>query len=62
MDDRFTEKAQLLVDNPKIGRNGRLPGTRELVVHASYLLVYDLTPTTVRILRVMHTARAWPPG
>lgn len=59
--ERFEAKADLLVDNPKLGPAGRRRGTRELVAHPSYVLIYDVTPTTVRILRVMHTARQWPP-
>lgn len=44
-----------------MGRPGRRKGTRELVAHPSYLLIYDVSGRTIRILRVMHTARQWPP-
>ena len=50
---------QLLPDNPQIGRAGRVPGTRELVV-PPYIVPYRLQRTTIQILRVYHGARRWP--
>ena len=58
--DLFHAKADLLIDHPRLGRPGRRRGTRELVVHPSYILIYNVTRTSVRILRVMHAARRWP--
>jgi toxin ParE1/3/4 len=52
---------QLLPDNPRIGRAGRVPGTRELVILRSpYIVPYRLQRTTIQILRVYHAARRWP--
>lgn len=62
LDELFSEKAERLIDHPKLGRNGRVAGTRELVVHENYIMVYDLTNDTIRILRVLHAARQWPPA
>lgn len=60
LDELFAEKASRLADHPALGRPGRVNGTRELVVHQNYLMIYDLTQDQVRILRVLHTARQWP--
>lgn len=60
LDELFAEKAERLVDHPGMGRVGRCPGTRELVAHQNYVLVYDQAEDQVRILRVMHAARRWP--
>ncbi|WP_303760981.1 type II toxin-antitoxin system RelE/ParE family toxin [Alcanivorax jadensis] len=38
-----------------------MSGTRELIVHPHYMLVYDVQGKRVRILNVVHTARQWPP-
>jgi toxin ParE1/3/4 len=46
----------LLPNNPEMGRPGRVPGTRELVIIAPYRLV----GATIQILRIFHGARRWP--
>lgn len=61
LDELFEERAALLVDHPSLGRVGRVAGTRELVAHQSYLLIYDVAGEFVRILNVVHTSRQWPP-
>lgn len=62
LDELFSEQANHLVDHPGLGRPGRVVGTRELVVHQNYLLIYDTVSDVVRILRVLHTSRQWPPA
>lgn len=61
LDERFSEIAGCLIDHPLLGRVGRVAGTRELVVHPNYILVYDVIADSVRVLRVLHAARQWPP-
>jgi hypothetical protein len=53
--------ANRLIDHPGLGQSGRVTGTRELVAHQNYILIYDITTDLVRILRVLHAARQWPP-
>jgi len=60
LDELFEEKAGRLVDHPEMGRLGRVRGTRELVAHKNYILVYSLAKQAVNILRVLHAARMWP--
>jgi addiction module RelE/StbE family toxin len=62
LDELFAEKAGRLVDHPGLGRSGRVAGTRELVAHQNYILVYDVADDLLRVLRVLHAARQWPPG
>lgn len=46
---------------PLLGRNGRIPGSRELVVPGGrYILVYQVVETEVHVLAVRHTSRKWP--
>lgn len=60
LDELFEEKAGRLLDHPGMGRPGREAGTRELVAHKNYILVYDVTADLVRVLRVLHAARQLP--
>ncbi|WP_416137205.1 type II toxin-antitoxin system RelE/ParE family toxin [Halomonas sp. HK25] len=62
LDELISEKAGRLVDHPDLGRPGRVSDTRELVVHQHYILIYDVTGDSVRVLRVLHAARQWPPS
>lgn len=61
LDELLSEKAARLVDHPGLGRLGRLQGMRELVAHRNYILIYDVAGDLVRVLRVLHAARQWPP-
>ena len=61
LDELLSERAARLINHPQLGRPGRVAGTRELVAHRNYILVYDVTTDTVRVLRVLHAARQWPP-
>lgn len=61
LDALFSDKAKCLIDHPGLGRSGRVPATRELVVHRNYILVYDVACDAIRILRVLHVVRQWPP-
>lgn len=57
---RFTD--DILSNNPKIGRQGRISNTREFVMHSSYIVAYKLHTAHIEILAVRHTARPWPEG
>ena len=59
MDD-IEAKAAKLPEYPRLYRPGRVPGTREMVVWANYIVVYADDCFPVRILRVLHAAQQWP--
>lgn len=51
----------LLGDQQGIGRPGRVPGTRELVISGlPYIVPYRVKDGAVEILRIYHAARKWP--
>ncbi len=51
----------LLPNHPQMGRPGRVPGTRELVIpRTPYIVPYRVQRETIQILRVYHSARRWP--
>jgi len=43
--------------HPGMGRAGRVPGTRELVLHKNYIAIYRVRGDNVEILRLHHAAR-----
>ena len=62
MDELFSIAAVRLAEHSNLGTPGKIPGTRELIPHESYRLVYEIErETTVWILALVHTARQWPP-
>ena len=51
----------LLTNSPEMGRPGRVPGTRELVIPKTpYIVPYRLVRNTIQVLRVFHSSRRWP--
>jgi toxin ParE1/3/4 len=51
----------LLANNPEMGRPGRVPGTRELVIlRTPFIVPYRLVGNTIQVLRIFHGARRWP--
>lgn len=60
---RIRDKIGNLAKAPHIGRPGRVPGTRELVIPGTPFLVpyqVGIAENTLQILRVYHGAREWP--
>lgn len=52
---------QLLKEQPAMGREGRVPETRELILHNyPYIIPYRVRNNTIQILRVFHTHRKLP--
>lgn len=61
MVSRIVDGVAELSTHPAMGRPGRVPGTRELVVGATpYLIPYRIKDGVVEILRVFHHSRKWP--
>lgn len=50
-----------LADHPKMGRPGRISGTRELVLNRTpYIAIYSVSEKAISILRILHGAQKWP--
>jgi plasmid stabilization system protein ParE len=59
--ERVIGAVAMLADRPGLGRPGRVPGTRELIVTKTrYIVPYRVRGETVEILRVFHTSRRLP--
>lgn len=58
---RIENAVELLSDQPAMGRPGRVPGTRELIIpDTPYIVPYQVRGRRVVILRVFHSSRRWP--
>ncbi|MFI4940099.1 MAG: type II toxin-antitoxin system RelE/ParE family toxin [Burkholderiales bacterium] len=53
-------KVMPLAEHLNMGRTGFKRGTRELVAHENYLVIYRVLTSKVEILRVKHTSQQWP--
>ena len=61
VDQRISDRVNVLQRLPRSGRPGRVEGTRELVItRTPYIAAYRITGDTVRILRVLNSSRRWP--
>jgi toxin ParE1/3/4 len=59
--EKIVNAATLLKDQPGLGRAGRVPGSKELVVPGTpYIVPYRVKDDTIQVLRVYHTSRKWP--
>jgi toxin ParE1/3/4 len=45
---------------PAVGRLGRVKGTRELIVHPNYVVIYQVTGTAIDVIRVLHARQRYP--
>lgn len=59
--ERVLDAVATLSAQPGLGRPGRVPNTRELVVlHTRYIVPYRVRGDRVEVLRVFHTSRRLP--
>jgi toxin ParE1/3/4 len=60
VDKRIEEQTKLLGHFPESGRQGRVEGTRELVITPTpYIVAYRILNGAIHILRVLHGAQLW---
>ena len=59
--DLILSKVELLTNMPHLGRPGRVPGTKELVIdNTPYIIPYRCINDCLEIVRVFHGSRKWP--
>ena len=58
---RILSAVELLQTHPEIGRVGRIPGTRELVVPGTpYVIPYRVRRDRLELIAVFHGRQRWP--
>jgi toxin ParE1/3/4 len=58
--ERLSAVVEALPNHPYLYRPGRKPGTRELVVHPNYIVVYQVSSHLIEILGIVHARRRYP--
>jgi toxin ParE1/3/4 len=59
--NKIWKSTDLLGRHPLAGRDGRVAGTRELVIRGTpFIVAYRVERNEVHVLAVMHAARKWP--
>lgn len=49
-----------LPQHPYLYRPGRVSGTREIVAHPNYLVIYHINELQIEILQVLHARQEYP--
>ena len=61
IDELLRSAASNLCFYPLKGKQGRVLGTRELVVHPNYILIYTQSNNNINIINILHTSQQYPP-
>lgn len=60
-DEEIERQVNMLLQQPKMGRPGRLKGTRELVISGTpFIVVYRLQINRIEVIRLLHSSQQWP--
>jgi toxin ParE1/3/4 len=59
--DRIFSAVELLEQHPEMGREGRISGTRELVLAPTpFLIAYRIHRRRIELVALLHGSRKWP--
>ena len=60
-DEEIERQVSMLMLHPKIGRSGRLKGTRELVISRTpFVVIYRVQVNHIEVIRLLHSSQKWP--
>lgn len=57
---RIEESIIPVAEHPYLYRQGRVPGTREIVTHPNYVVVYRVLDEFIEVLSVLHSRQEYP--
>ena len=58
--DNIERTVSQLPRHPFLYRQGRVPGTRELIAQPNFIVVYRVTTTAIEIVSVVHVRQQYP--
>lgn len=62
MRDRLVAAVMPAIRHPGIFRPGRVPGTREIIAHPNYIIIYRVTDQHIEVVSVLHSRQEYPPS
>jgi len=60
MHDLIEESVNPASEHPYLYRPGRIEGTREIVAHPNYVVVYEVRDDHIEVMAVLHTRQEYP--
>lgn len=60
LNEAIEQATSQLPQHPYLYRLGRADGTREIVVHPNYLVIYLVTSIAIEIVAVVHARQQYP--
>ena len=58
--ERLESAVLPLSEHPYLYPSGRVPGTREIVVHPNYVVIYRIAVECIEIVSVLHARQVYP--
>lgn len=58
--DVIEQSVSNLPQHPYLYRFGLVSGTREIVVHPNYVVVYRVTAFAIEVINILHTRQQYP--
>jgi toxin ParE1/3/4 len=58
--DEIERATSALPQHPYLYRHGKVAGTREMVVHPNYVVIYRVTSSAIEIINVLHSRQQYP--
>ena len=58
--DAIEQSVSNLPQHPYLYRPGLVAGTREIVVHPNYVVVYRVTGSAIEVINVLHSRQKYP--
>lgn len=58
--DAVEQAVSNLPQHPYLYRSGLIAGTREIVVHPNYVVVYRVTASSIEVIHILHSRQQYP--
>ncbi|WP_109514901.1 type II toxin-antitoxin system RelE/ParE family toxin [Pseudomonas ovata] len=60
LQERLESAILPMAEHPYLYRPGRVPGTREIVAHPNYVIVYRVALERIEVVNILHARQEYP--